>query len=309
MRYHIGKNGPSPCRAKKSCPFGGDTGYDNHYATQEEARIAFEHMNKNSMLPRATTNFPQLRKTEAESLHLPEKYNLSEEEKQSCIPYDERKATEETFEHDGHTYTIRTSFEKNKNFYLMKREVFNDKGMRVKISGIPQYEQFYFNGIPCNRVFYEGDQEINVHYYDNGHVETVSRNVPEFHGVEEEKPTYYTFYPDGSLQSVAFYYDEFLHRENEPAEIIYYPNGNAQEENWYSAGGFYRNNGEPTSLLYNEEGKLVEENYTIDADAAWFYDPENPYAGQSFMTFQEYKEEEYNNLDDSDYLYEMHAGK
>lgn len=47
-RFHIGNNGPGLCRVdplnthSKGCPFGGETGVENHYNTQEEAVMAFE---------------------------------------------------------------------------------------------------------------------------------------------------------------------------------------------------------------------------------------------------------------------------
>lgn len=42
---HIGKNGPSPCTADKGrCPYGGESGFENHYSTIEEAHEAYEKM-------------------------------------------------------------------------------------------------------------------------------------------------------------------------------------------------------------------------------------------------------------------------
>lgn len=47
-RYHIGENGPGPCGAdpnnpkSRGCPYGGESGDENHYATEQEAVKAFE---------------------------------------------------------------------------------------------------------------------------------------------------------------------------------------------------------------------------------------------------------------------------
>lgn len=50
-RFHIGSKGPSPCDAsKQKCPFGGETGSDNHYPTLEKAQAAFETSMKSSEL-------------------------------------------------------------------------------------------------------------------------------------------------------------------------------------------------------------------------------------------------------------------
>lgn len=42
-KFHISTNGdPAPCDAKIRCRLGGESGEENHYATAEEARSAFE---------------------------------------------------------------------------------------------------------------------------------------------------------------------------------------------------------------------------------------------------------------------------
>lgn len=44
--FHAGPNGPGECSAsKRSCPYGGETGTENHYSTLEEATAAFEAKN------------------------------------------------------------------------------------------------------------------------------------------------------------------------------------------------------------------------------------------------------------------------
>lgn len=48
VRFHIGSNGPDICRADpsnpkaKGCPFGGQSGDENHFATMSEAEAAYE---------------------------------------------------------------------------------------------------------------------------------------------------------------------------------------------------------------------------------------------------------------------------
>lgn len=43
VKFHSGPNGPGQCTASsKPCPFGGESGTDNHYGTMEEAAAAFE---------------------------------------------------------------------------------------------------------------------------------------------------------------------------------------------------------------------------------------------------------------------------
>ena len=47
-KYHINSKGvPSPCRAVKgNCPFGGDSGSENHYNSAEEAQAAADERNQ-----------------------------------------------------------------------------------------------------------------------------------------------------------------------------------------------------------------------------------------------------------------------
>lgn len=48
VRFHIGANGPDICRADptnpraKGCPFGGESGTENHFSTMEEAGRVYE---------------------------------------------------------------------------------------------------------------------------------------------------------------------------------------------------------------------------------------------------------------------------
>lgn len=47
-RFHIGSNGPDICRADpsnpnaKGCPFGGESGTEDHFSTMAEAEVAYE---------------------------------------------------------------------------------------------------------------------------------------------------------------------------------------------------------------------------------------------------------------------------
>lgn len=42
-KYHVGPNGPGPCKAEKgNCPYGGESGEENHYNSMEEAEQAYE---------------------------------------------------------------------------------------------------------------------------------------------------------------------------------------------------------------------------------------------------------------------------
>lgn len=42
-KYHIGRNGPSVCRALNGkCPYGGATGSENHFETEQEAQKSYE---------------------------------------------------------------------------------------------------------------------------------------------------------------------------------------------------------------------------------------------------------------------------
>lgn len=47
-KFHINKHGvPAPCRAQKgNCPYGGESGTENHYDSIEEAQSAADHTNK-----------------------------------------------------------------------------------------------------------------------------------------------------------------------------------------------------------------------------------------------------------------------
>lgn len=44
-RFHFGTKGPSPCSAQISCPYGGETGQDNHFDTLADAAAAYEKQN------------------------------------------------------------------------------------------------------------------------------------------------------------------------------------------------------------------------------------------------------------------------
>lgn len=43
-RFHIGKNGPAPCNADKGiCPYGGESGHENHFETLADAQTFYEN--------------------------------------------------------------------------------------------------------------------------------------------------------------------------------------------------------------------------------------------------------------------------
>lgn len=59
-QYHIGSNGPSVCRARvKPCPFGGETGTENHFSTKEECQTAYEQSMKNSIFTETPVYTPE----------------------------------------------------------------------------------------------------------------------------------------------------------------------------------------------------------------------------------------------------------
>ena len=64
-KYHINsKDVPSPCRAVKgNCPFGGDSGSENHYNSIEEAQAAADKINRSEfgILPSESTLKPAIR--------------------------------------------------------------------------------------------------------------------------------------------------------------------------------------------------------------------------------------------------------
>lgn len=61
--FHAGPNGPGKCTAsKQACPFGGESGSENHYASLEEATAAFEAQNSDKNLAsmsKGKKNFPK----------------------------------------------------------------------------------------------------------------------------------------------------------------------------------------------------------------------------------------------------------
>lgn len=55
-KYHLGKNGPSPCKAKKRCPLGGPS---EHFKTQTEASQAYEKRMNSLTIPPAREKQPE----------------------------------------------------------------------------------------------------------------------------------------------------------------------------------------------------------------------------------------------------------
>lgn len=88
-KFHINKHGvPAPCKATKgNCPYGGESGTENHYDTQEEAQVAADKANeeKHGILP----NVPQPKTTENMRDNFRESMQAFEG-KQVKVNYDEK---------------------------------------------------------------------------------------------------------------------------------------------------------------------------------------------------------------------------
>lgn len=71
--FHAGPNGPGICTAsKQACPFGGESGSENHYGTLEEATAAFEAQNSDKNLAsmsKGKKSFP-VKVTDTEPINL-----------------------------------------------------------------------------------------------------------------------------------------------------------------------------------------------------------------------------------------------
>lgn len=86
-KYHIGKNGPAVCRAEKGeCPYGGETGVEEHYETFEEAQEVFEEMMENTIGTFATVK---------------RKMTWEEHEKWNYEQFKKHYSDLATFKHDG----------------------------------------------------------------------------------------------------------------------------------------------------------------------------------------------------------------
>lgn len=52
-KFHSGPNGPGKCSATEGrCPFGGDSGQENHFDSMQEAEKAFENSNADNAIPK-----------------------------------------------------------------------------------------------------------------------------------------------------------------------------------------------------------------------------------------------------------------
>lgn len=69
-KFHInpGSGTVSRCRASTKCPFGGESGHENHFDTPGEARSGFEKLMKSEVLPKAVNTSRSSQQTSVPSL-------------------------------------------------------------------------------------------------------------------------------------------------------------------------------------------------------------------------------------------------
>ena len=186
-----------------------------------------------------------------------------------CEFYDEEK-TKIKFEKwllDNNLHRIdgpaEIRYYKNGNIYY---EIYYVEGEKCRLDDGP-IEIYYFENGECHfENYYSQNVFVNILYYDNGMIQSVSyfkikNKTKKYHS--EDGPALILYSRDGNIIYECYYTNGAIHREDGPCIIEYFDNGRIKLKQYYIDCKLHREDG-PAVTEYYVDGSISCEKYYLN---------------------------------------------